>query len=163
VLTNLLVARTSPRGTIARGANRLERSVTHLLHRANQSATEIFSADTRIGELTPRQFAVLTVIADQEGLSQIDLVERTGIDRSTMANLVARLSKRGWVTRRRTKEDARAYSVKLSPQGEKVLLQARSAAAAADQRLLASLPPGKRQDFLNALASIVEANAKESR
>jgi DNA-binding MarR family transcriptional regulator len=161
VLTNLLVARTSPRGTIARGANRLERSVTHLLHRANQSATEIFSADARIGELTPRQFAVLTVIADQEGLSQIDLVERTGIDRSTMANLVARLSKRGWVTRRRTKEDARAYSVKLSPQGEKVLLQAR--AAAADQRLLASLPPDKRQDFLNALASIVEANAKESR
>jgi DNA-binding MarR family transcriptional regulator len=66
------------------------------------------------------------------------------------------------VTRRRTKEDARAYSVKLSPQGEKVLLQARSAAAAADQHLLASLPPGKRQDFLDALTSIVEANAKES-
>jgi len=143
------------------GGSRLERSVTHLLHRANQSATEIFSADFRVGGLTPRQLAVLTVIADKEGLSQIDLVERTGIDRSTMSDLIARLSRRGLVNRRRTREDARAYSVKLSPQGEKVLMQARSAAAAADQRLLASLPPGKRQDFLDALMSIVASGDKE--
>jgi hypothetical protein len=40
----------------------------HLLHRANQSATETFSAGARIGGLTPRQFAVLTVIADGDSI-----------------------------------------------------------------------------------------------
>jgi len=105
----------------------------------------------------------MTAIGDQEGLRQTDLVERTGIDRSTMADLVARLLRRGLVSRRRTRADARAYSVKLSPQGARVLRQAQAVAAATDQRLLGSLPPGKRQDFLDALSSIVAANEKESR
>jgi len=102
------------------------------------------------------------VIADNEGLSQTDLVECTGVDRSTMADLVARLLRRGLVNRRRTREDARAYAVKLSPHGARVIRQAQPGAAAADQRLLASLPPGKRQDFLDALTSIVAADVKES-
>lgn len=146
----------------AKGARDLDRSATHLLHRASQCATEIFSADARTGGLTPRQLAVLMVIADNEGLSQTDLVECTGIDRSTMADLVARLLRRGLVNRRRTREDARAYAVKLSPHGARVIRQAQPGAAAADQRLLASLPPGKRQDFLDALTSIVAADVKES-
>ena len=144
----------------AKGAKDLDRSVTHLLHRASQCATEIFSADARTGGLTPRQLAVLTAISDKEGLSQTDLVERTGVDRSTMADLVARLLKRGLISRRRTKEDARAYAVKLSPQGTRVLRQAQPGAAATDQRLLGSLPSGKRQDFLDALATIVTAGEK---
>jgi len=138
----------------AKGARDLDRSATHLLHRASQCATEIFSADARTGGFTPRQLAVLMVIADNEGLSQTDLVECTGIDRSTMADLVARLLRRGLVNRRRTREDAH---------GARVIRQAQPGAAAADQRLLASLPPGKRQDFLDALTSIVAANGKESR
>jgi DNA-binding MarR family transcriptional regulator len=144
-----------------KGAKDLDQSATHLLHRASQCATEIFSADARTGGLTPRQLAVLTAIGDKEGLSQTDLVERTGIDRSTMADLIARLLRRGLVNRRRTREDARAYSVKLSPHGTRVLRQAQPGAAAADQRLLASLSPGKRQDFIDALALIVAAAAKE--
>ncbi len=144
-----------------KGAKDLDRSATHLLHRASQCATELFSADTRTGGLTPRQLAVLTAIGDKEGLSQTDLVERTGIDRSTMADLIARLLRRGLVNRRRTREDARAYSVKLSPQGTRVLRQAQPGAAATDQRLLASLPAGKRQDFIDALALIVASAAKE--
>jgi len=145
-----------------KGAKDLDRSATHLLHRASQCATEIFSGDARTGDLTPRQLAVLTAIGDNEGLSQTDLVERTGIDRSTMADLVARLLKRGLINRRRTREDARAYSVRLSPQGTRVLRQAQPGATAADQRLLASLPPGKRQHFLEALALIVAAGEKEN-
>lgn len=146
-----------------KGATDLNRSATHLLHRASQCATEMFLSEARTGKLTPRQLAVLIAIADNEGLSQTDLVDRTGIDRSTMADLIARLLKRGLVNRRRTREDARAYSIKLSPHGARVLRHAQPAAAAADQRLLASLPPGKRQDFIDALVSIVDAGEKESR
>ena len=80
-----------------------------------------------------------------------------------MADLVARLQRRGLVNRRRTREDARTNALKLSAQGTRVLRQAQAAAHAADQRLLASLPPGKRQDFLDVLASIVAAGEKASR
>lgn len=142
---------------MAKPGKDLDRSATHLLHRAGQCAGEIFSSETRTGGLTPRQLAVMMVIGDEEGLNQTELVERTGIDRSTMADLVARLTRRGLVQRRRTREDARAYAIKLSPQGAKLLREARPGAAAADQRLLACLPSGKRQEFLDSLNLIVTA------
>jgi DNA-binding MarR family transcriptional regulator len=46
------------------------------------------------GDLTPRQLAVLVTVANNEGLSQTGLVDRTGIDRSTLADIVRRLQPR---------------------------------------------------------------------
>jgi DNA-binding MarR family transcriptional regulator len=148
---------------MAKGTKDLDRSATHLLHRAGQCAAELFSAESRTGGLTPRQLAVMMVIGEDEGLNQTRLVERTGIDRSTMADLVARLARRGLVQRRRTKEDARAYTIRLSSLGARMLRDAQPGAAAADQRLLAILPPGKRQDFLEALNLIVATVQKRNR
>ncbi|MGH6735233.1 MAG: MarR family winged helix-turn-helix transcriptional regulator [Methyloceanibacter sp.] len=113
-----------------------------------------------MGGLTPRQFAVLMTVAEEEGLTQTDLVDRTGIDRSTLADIVARLLSRGLIQRRRAKNDGRAYAIKLSAQGAKTLREAQPAAAAVDMRLLANLPPAKRQDFLESLAIIVESSGK---
>jgi DNA-binding MarR family transcriptional regulator len=141
---------------MAKAGNPLNRSATHLLHRAGQRAADIFADESRMGGLTPRQFVVLTAVSQQEGLTQTDLVERTGIDRSTLADIVARLLTRGLIQRRRAKDDARAYAIKLSTQGAKALRDAQPAAAAADTRLLANLPPAKRQDFLETLTLIVD-------
>lgn len=140
---------------MAKAGNHLNRSATHLLHRAGQRAADIFADEARGGGLTPRQFVVLMAVSQQEGLTQTDLVERTGIDRSTLADIVARLLNRGLIQRRRAKDDARAYAIKLSAQGAKALREAQPAAAAADTRLLANLPPAKRQDFLESLNLIV--------
>lgn len=142
------------------GKDQLERSAMHLLHRAGQCAADVFASEARTGGLTPRQFAVLTVVADEEGLTQTDLVERTGIDRSTLADIVARLLSRGLIQRRRAKDDGRAYAIKLSPQGAKVLREAQPGAAAADQKLLANLPPARRQEFLDTLNLIVNGARK---
>lgn len=65
-------------------------------------------------ELTPRQLAVLISVAGHPGLNQTQLVKLTGTDRSTLADLVKRLQRKGLLQRRRTREDARAYSVKLT-------------------------------------------------
>ena len=104
-----------------KGGRQLDRSAMHLLHRAGQCATDIFLAEAHVSGLTPRQFAVLATIAEEEGLTQTELVERTGIDRSTLADIVARLLGRGLIQRRRAKEDARAYAIKLTAQGAKSL------------------------------------------
>jgi DNA-binding MarR family transcriptional regulator len=127
----------------------------HLLHRAGQRAADIFAAEARASGLTPRQFAVLTIVAEQDGLTQTDLVERTGIDRSTLADIVGRLLGRGLIQRRRAKDDARAYAIKLTPQGAKALREAQPGAASTDQKILASLSLAKRQDFLDMLNLIV--------
>ena len=138
----------------------LDRSAMHLLHRAGQCATDAFMAEAHSSGLTPRQFAVVTTIAEEEGLTQTELVERTGIDRSTLAEIVGRLLGRGLIHRRRAKEDARAYAIKLTSQGWKSLRDAEPAATATDTRLLAALPPSKRQDFVDLLNLIVSTVRK---
>ena len=138
------------------GKDLLNASPIHLLHRAGQCAGDIFSDEMTSQSLTPRQYAVLLTVAENEGLSQTGLVERTGIDRSTLADIIRRMLKKGLINRKRTKEDARAYAVKLTAKGRRVLEAASPAASLADQRILDALPKSKRQDFLNSLQIIVE-------
>jgi DNA-binding MarR family transcriptional regulator len=139
------------------GAGRLERSPIHLLHRAGQCAGDIFAAEMGDAGLTPRQFAVLLSVAQNEGVSQTDLVERTGIDRSTLADIVRRMLKKGLLQRRRTKNDARAYAVKLTEEGWRVLRSAEPMVRRVDDRILAMLPGKQRDQFLTDLMTIVEA------
>jgi MarR family transcriptional regulator, temperature-dependent positive regulator of motility len=136
--------------------NRLERSPLHLLHRAGQCAAEVFQAELGGGDLTPRQFAVLVTVSQNEGLSQTHLVDRTGIDRSTLADIVRRMLKKGLLQRRRTKEDARAYAVKLTEEGWRVLKSAEPLSRKVDDRILSALSAGQRDKFLMDLNSIVQ-------
>lgn len=138
-------------------ATALEHSPIHLLHRAGQCAGDVFQAEMNIGDLTPRQYAVLVSISKNEGLSQTNLVDMTGIDRSTLADIVRRMLKKGLVQRRRTKEDARAYSVRLTEDGRNVLRSAEPMAKRVDERILEALPDDQRKRFLSDLNMIVEA------
>lgn len=137
-------------------------SALHLLHRAGQCADEMFAVTVGEAGLTPRQYAVMAAIADSEEPSQTTLVERTGIDRSTMADIVRRLTSRGLVQRRRTRRDARRYAVRLTDKGETALRVAEPAARSTEERLLAALPATQRDAFLRSLARIVLAVEPDS-
>ena len=117
----------------------IDRSIIHLLHRASQRASEIFAAETRDFDLTARQYAVLTTVAQQEGLSQTDLVRLTGIDRSTLADVVQRLLKRGIIQRERTMQDGRTYAVSLSTEGKQLLEAIKPHARRADRAVTSCL------------------------
>ena len=65
--------------------------------------------------------------------------------------------KKGLIRRRRTRQDARVYAVRLTDEGRAVLATAGPAAVQADTRLLAALPEPKRAEFLESLSVIVGA------
>jgi MarR family transcriptional regulator, temperature-dependent positive regulator of motility len=135
--------------------NPLARSPIHLLHRASQAVEVIFTAGMQTNGLTARQLVVLVAVAENEGLSQTDLVERTGIDRSTMGDVVKRLKGKGLLQKRRTKEDVRAYAIKLTEEGQRTLRTAEPLAKRVEQRILEALPAKQRDQFMGALAAIV--------
>lgn len=137
-------------------------SALHLLHRAGQCADEMFAVTVGEVGLTPRQYAVMAAIAESDEPSQTTLVERTGIDRSTMADIVRRLTSRGLVQRRRTRRDARRYAVRLTDKGEGALRLAEPAARSTDERILSALPATQRDAFLRSLARIVTAVEPET-
>ena len=131
-------------------------SALHLLHRAGQCADELFANNVGGSDLTPRQFAVIKAVAASEEPSQTMLVEKTGIDRSTLADIVRRLVAKGLLQRKRTRRDARMYAVRLTEKGAAVLRNAEPAARTTDERILSALPVAQRDAFLEALARIVD-------
>lgn len=131
-------------------------SAIHLLHRAGQCADEMFSINLTTGTMTPRQFAVLKAVEATIEPSQTTLVEMTGIDRSTIADIVRRLVERGLVARKRTRRDARMYALRLTAKGSAALRSAEPAAQSTDEKLLAALAPGERRAFIDALSRIVK-------
>lgn len=132
-------------------------SPSHLMHRVLQLALDIYAEEAGPDGLTQRQFAVLEAVSARSGLTQTDLVKATGIDRSTLADLVARMTSKGLLERERSALDARAKAVRLSPEGEAALIAARPRVEAADKRILALLPKAKREGFLDLLTSLTDA------
>lgn len=145
----------------------LDRSPSHLLHRVLQLALDIYVEESGTGGVTQRQFAVLAAVAENEGVTQTGLVRATGIDRSTLADMVARMIAKGHLERHRSDLDARANTVSLTPAGAAVLEESRPKVAMADARILALLKPGKRDGFLDLLhdmaASDVHAAPPEAK
>lgn len=135
-------------------------SPSHLMHRVLQLALDIYSEEAGPDGLTQRQFAVLEAVSQKSGLTQTDLVRATGIDRSTLADLVSRMTTKGLLDREQSAVDARAKAVSLSAAGQAALDAARPKVEAADKRILALLPKSKRDGFLGLLAELAgEADA----
>jgi len=132
----------------------LAASPSHLLHRAQQSAVNLSSGALAEQGLTLRQFAVLAALTSEEGQSQSRLVDRTGIDRSTLADMVGRMERTGYIKRVESKEDRRAKAVSLLAKGRKAYEAAMPAVAAADKQVLDMIRANRRVGFLASLASI---------
>ncbi|UUT36192.1 MarR family winged helix-turn-helix transcriptional regulator [Microbacterium elymi] len=63
------------------------------------------------------QYTVLVVLDRYGEASQRELCDQADLDRSTIADLVARMERRGLIVRRRSAADARRNVVSLTPHG----------------------------------------------
>lgn len=144
-------------GKQARRAGALADSPSHLMHRALQLALDVYAEELGTDGPTQRQFAVLEAVSQRAGLTQTDLVKATGIDRSTLADLVSRMTAKGMLDRERSTLDARAKAVRLSAAGEAALAAARPRVIAADRRIMGLLPKAKRDLFLELLSELAAA------
>jgi DNA-binding MarR family transcriptional regulator len=135
--------------------SKLDRSPVHLFHRTMQLAHDLFMS--QVEGTTPRQLAILIAIDANPGASQTVLTECTGIDRSTLSQVVRRLRKTGLVRRRRRADDSRAYAVELTDDGRRILRAAEPMARKVDERVLGALPSARREPFIALLSSLIEA------
>jgi DNA-binding MarR family transcriptional regulator len=138
-------------------AAQLDRSPLHLLHRLRQCAGEIFQSEMQGLNLTARQYVVLVAAAHKDGSSQQDIIDSTGIDRSTVSQVVQTMIRKGLLKRRRTREDARAYAITLTPYGRDVLKASEPIVGRIDEALISALPAPRAQAFVESLRLIVGA------
>src|SRR5256886_4109032 len=147
----------------ANGGFELSQAPSHLLRRCVQYANDLFSRESSATDLTKQQFTVLAAVEQNEGISQTDLVALTGIDRSTLAEMIRRMIDKGLLDRERTETDQRANAVRIAPSGKKALRGARTASDRVERTLLASLNATDRARFLKMLSAVVsQAETEDS-
>lgn len=139
-------------------------SLRTAVRRSHQSLNALFETDLRDAKihLTPTQFDVIEALSELENPSQTDLVEATGIDRSTMADIIRRLCLKGLVAKRRSPKDARIFIVTLTNAGKEVNLRAGILASTLENRVLDQIPAKGLEHKLKALITIAADTSKRA-
>ena len=96
----------------------IEKSIGFLLAKAYQRGWATLREEIEQFDLTPPQFALLSFLWQQDGLTQVELSERGQIDRSTTGGLIDRLERNGLLERRQHPQDRRAYKIHLTERGK---------------------------------------------
>jgi DNA-binding MarR family transcriptional regulator len=130
----------------------IETSVGFLLAKAYQRAWALFREELDSYDMTPPQFGLMSFLWQQDGLSQVELSERSQVDRTTMGGLIDRLEKIGMVERQPHPQDRRAYQIRLTIKGKSLELPLTEMAHRATSRFTANL----KQDDIAELVRILE-------
>jgi DNA-binding MarR family transcriptional regulator len=103
-------------------------------------------AEACIGEdATVRDVPALTLIRDEEAISQRRLGELLNLNRTTIGKLVDALEAKGWLVRERPAEDRRSYALRLTEEGRSVLGMLHQALARGEQHLTEPLTPDEHE------------------
>jgi DNA-binding MarR family transcriptional regulator len=111
---------------------------------------------THLG-LTPDQFTVMRTLLEQEGISQRELTSFMSSDPNTVASLLERMERAGFIEREAHEEDRRANRLRLKPRGRTKYEAARKIAVALQLQILSALHERERETFLSNLDTIAEA------
>jgi DNA-binding MarR family transcriptional regulator len=105
--------------------------------------------------LTPLQYAVLTALELEPNIDQRTLGERIALDKSTIGDLLARLSNRGLIKRRSDENDGRRRLLEVTEEGRKILYRVAPAVSTIGGQLLDDLTPNERVELIRLLDKLV--------
>ncbi|MFT4688446.1 MAG: MarR family winged helix-turn-helix transcriptional regulator [Verrucomicrobiia bacterium] len=130
-----------------------------LLRRAWYSLNQAFRRRIAPTGATPDQFTALRSLteADPKGITQGELTRMMSSDPNTIASLLERMEKAGWVERNRHETDRRAYRIKITSPGLKLFENMRDVAVDLQSQVLTVLDEKDREDFLVKLGTVADA------
>lgn len=110
----------------------------HLIRRAQQRHAALWQEQVST-EVSSVQYAALAVLERMPGASQSELGAELDLDRSTIADIVSRLERRGLIERSAHESDRRRYSLQLTAAGLAEVDQLRPLVAEANVELTEEL------------------------
>jgi DNA-binding MarR family transcriptional regulator len=135
----------------------LANSIAFNLRRANNTALQAFARQLGRDYVRPGRFTILTLIAENPGLSQTALGRASGLDISTLTPALDDLVRRGFVKRQRLAHNRRSYALTLTASGVAFHREMARAATAFDRALARAVGPAEKAGLLRALRRIARA------
>jgi len=129
----------------------LDQLLGYALRRAQVGMFLAFHAATRGVDITPPRFTALVIVGANPGIGQSALGKVLGIARSGAMLLTDWMEARGLAERRRRPDDARAWGVRLTPRGEKLVAAMKRRVAAEDRKRAGVLSARERRELLRLL------------
>lgn len=128
-----------------------------LVRRVYQIHGALFQEECGKLDVTPIQYSILTVLSQRGQCEQSELSQLVAMDRTNIADVLARLEDRGMVERWTSPSDKRKRIAKITRDGKTVLRRLDQCARRAHERTIEALPPGRRKQFLADLKRIVDS------
>ena len=127
-----------------------------LLRRAWYGLNQAFRQRVAHLDITPDQFSILRWLSegDPDGLTQRKLTDLMASDPNTITSTLSRMETAGLIERLPHELDRRAHRVKMLPPGRRTFLKGRKIAMELQDQVLAVLPGGRREQFLDDLEII---------
>ena len=152
----------SPRPSPAEGggssedfpAEDLSRHPGHLIRRAQQCLNLVWSEEVSRAITSP-QFAVLNALFLEPNIDQRTLGDRVALDRSTVAEIVARLTARKLILWNRSASDGRRKTIQLTAKGHRALQELIPRTHRMTHRLVGALSPEEQAELLRLLSLVV--------
>jgi DNA-binding MarR family transcriptional regulator len=138
----------------------LGRSVGYQMKRAQHALRLAMDGALRGVGLTTPQYAALSVLEEEAGLSGAALARRCFVTPQTMNQILMNLQGSGMVERRPHPEHGRVLSVYLTRKGAELVALAHGEVEAIEERMLAGLDRGERYRLLEALRGCAESLAR---
>jgi DNA-binding MarR family transcriptional regulator len=136
------VSRIAPGGGEAEGVLKLDGYLPYRLSVASNAVSGLIARayEDRFA-LTVPQWRLICVLAEDGGLTQVQIVARTVMDKVTVSRAAQGLVKRRLVTRAENKSDGRSHVLALTPEGRRLHAEIAPLALAYEAALIAGLAP----------------------
>jgi DNA-binding MarR family transcriptional regulator len=153
---NLILQREDRVAPVTR-KRRFTESPRYLIKRTQAALHAALAPALREHGVTIAQYAVLTVLDEEPGLSNADLARRAFLTPQTMNQTLRALEEKRWVNRRPHPGHGRILQAELTPGGRRALRACHEAADAIEKRMLAGLSRDDRQRLEAALRACIDA------
>lgn len=130
--------------------------VGYALRRAQVAIYQDYMRTIGEHDIRPAQFAALSVIAANPGLSQTTLAATLGIDRSGAVTLIDALERRGLAMRMPSPNDRRTHAIMLTGAGRAMLETLNELVRQHDSRMTAGFTQAEREQLISMLRRLYE-------
>jgi DNA-binding MarR family transcriptional regulator len=126
----------------------------HLLRRAQARVFADF-ADALGEAVSPAEFGLLTLVAENPGITQVRLAAALSLDKSTLSPALARLTRRGLLKREKLASDGRLQALRLAPGAEATFATLRARVEAHEARIGGGLSAAEHAELARLLRRLL--------
>ncbi len=142
------------------GRVRLGMRIGYELKRAQHALRLAMDETLKGAGVTTPQYAAMSVLAEEPGLSNARLARRSFVTPQTMNQILNRLEAAGLVERAGHPEHGRVLQTFLTRKGERLLADCARRVDAVEERMISGLSERDRQTMLDSLHACTESLAR---